>query len=92
MTLGAGKATVSFTSTPYAAFVVYGTGIYHKPTAHSGWTVYGLQAFEVNGQQIVTMRTVHKGQQPNDYPQRVWRQARPEVRALVAAAAQGFMV
>lgn len=71
---------------PYTDFVVRGTGIYHVPDAHSAWDVSGLQAFTVNGEQVVVMSTHHEGQKPNDFPGRALDRARPRI-ALMADAA-----
>lgn len=71
---------------PYIDDVVHGTGIYHEPDPHAAWDVDGLQAFEVNGEQVVVMHTHHLGQQPNDFPGRALDRARPQIAIMADAA------
>lgn len=81
-----GGAEITWTSDePYADYVLHGTGVYHTPDAHSEWDVYGMQAFMVNGQLVVTQHTHHYGQHPNDYPDRAIERAAPAIIASVRA-------
>lgn len=69
---------------PYAAFVHFGTGIFHIPDAHSEWDVYGLQVFNTNaktqnGGTVFTRHTHHLGQHPDPWI----REAFDANRALV---------
>lgn len=55
---------------PYAKFVADGTGIYHRPDAHSAWDVDKFQRFTIDGSEVMTNHTHHLGQRPNDFERR----------------------
>ena len=53
---------------PYAAYINYGTGIFHAPDAHSSWTQEAEPGsalrFEAGGEEIYARRIVHEGIEP----------------------------
>ncbi len=68
----------------YAKFVVDGTGIYHRGGAHSEWDVDKFQRFTVSGDEIVTMHTHHRGQQPSDFEERAAKRLAGHLPAIAA--------
>lgn len=70
----------------YAKFVTEGTGIYHKPDAHSSWGVNGYQRFTVGARVIHTMHTHHRGVKQNPFEDVAAAQMR---KSLPLVAQQG---
>lgn len=53
---------------PYAAYINYGTGVFHSPDAHSAWVQEAEPGhavrFESGGEEFYARRVVHEGIEP----------------------------
>lgn len=88
-----GESIISFESDQdYWRFVAEGTGEHHQPDPHSAWDVYGVQAFEIGGQTIVTMHTHHTGQEADPFPERAMQRAEPLIMAALEVAGERLLV
>lgn len=79
---------------PYAAFVHFGTGIYHTPDARAAWDVYGLQVFNANtktqsGGTVFTRHTHHLGQHPDPWIKEAFDANRELVLDMMKWALEG---